>query len=185
MPEAQPKQILDADVLLTQYQRALAIARRIAGLLPNPLETIDFGGDIGEMEAFVAGGGTSTMPWTFEGKLKTLWNKTLRWPGHFAEWRTYTIAGLLDEEPIDVDGQEVVPRDVLHALLERFVELPELLFGPLALRHVLHHQLPAGPDAGGQVKHKVVLDQHQARRVLGALDMACQPVELLTDPGQH
>ena len=30
-----------------------------------------------------AGGGTSTMPWTFEGRLKTLWNKTLRWPGHF------------------------------------------------------------------------------------------------------
>ncbi len=40
-------QILDADVLLTQYQRALAIARKIAGLLPGPLETIDFGGGLG------------------------------------------------------------------------------------------------------------------------------------------
>ena len=85
---------------------------------PVDYETVDFGGDIGEMEAFVAGGGTSTMPWTFEGKLKTLWNKTLRWPGHFAEWRAYTIAGLLEEKPIDVDGQWVVPRDVLHALLD-------------------------------------------------------------------
>jgi lysine 6-dehydrogenase len=86
--------------------------------LPEDYETVDFGGDIGEMEAFVAGGGTSTMPWTFEGKLRTLWNKTLRWPGHFAEWRAYTIAGLLDEAPIDVNGQQVVPRDVLHAVLE-------------------------------------------------------------------
>ena len=85
---------------------------------PADYETVDFGGDIGEMEAFVAGGGTSTMPWTFEGKLKTLWNKTLRWPGHFAELRAYTIAGLLDEEPIDVNGQSVVPRDVLHAVLD-------------------------------------------------------------------
>ncbi|MEX1336386.1 MAG: saccharopine dehydrogenase C-terminal domain-containing protein [Candidatus Limnocylindrales bacterium] len=86
--------------------------------LAEDYETVDFGGDIGEMEAFVAGGGTSTMPWTYEGRLRTLWNKTLRWPGHFAEWRAYTIAGLLDEEPIDVNGQRVVPRDVLHAVLD-------------------------------------------------------------------
>jgi lysine 6-dehydrogenase len=86
--------------------------------LPEDYETVDFGGDIGRMEAFVAGGGTSTMPWTFEGKLKTLWNKTLRWPGHFDEWRAYTIAGLLEEEPIEVNGQSIVPRDVLHALLD-------------------------------------------------------------------
>jgi lysine 6-dehydrogenase len=85
---------------------------------PADYETVDFGGDIGEMEAFVAGGGTSTMPWTFEGQLKTLWNKTLRWPGHFAEWRAYTIAGLLSEDPIEVKGQQVVPRDVLHAVLD-------------------------------------------------------------------
>ena len=86
--------------------------------LPEDYETVDFGGEIGQMEAFVAGGGTSTMPWTFEGQLKTLWNKTLRWPGHFAEWRAYTIAGLLEEEPIEVDGQQVVPRDVLHTVLD-------------------------------------------------------------------
>jgi len=86
--------------------------------LPEDYETVDFGGEIGTMEAFVAGGGTSTMPWTLEGQLKTLWNKTLRWPGHFAEWRAYTLAGLLDEAPIEVHGQSVVPREVLHALLE-------------------------------------------------------------------
>jgi lysine 6-dehydrogenase len=85
---------------------------------PEDYETVDFGGDIGVMEAFVAGGGTSTMPWTFEGQLRTLWNKTLRWPGHFAEWRAYTIAGLLEEEPLEVDGRSVVPRHVLHELLE-------------------------------------------------------------------
>jgi len=86
--------------------------------LPEDYEIVDFGEPIGRMEAFVAGGGTSTMPWTFEGKLKTLWNKTLRWPGHFDEWRAYTNAGLLEEEPIDVDGTRVVPRDVLHALID-------------------------------------------------------------------
>lgn len=86
--------------------------------LDEDYETVDFPPPIGRMEAFVAGGGTSTMPWTFEGKLKTLWNKTLRWPGHFAEWQAYMKAGLLETEPVEAGGVKVVPRDVLHALLD-------------------------------------------------------------------
>jgi lysine 6-dehydrogenase len=81
-------------------------------------EMVEFPEPIGKMEAFVAGGGTSTMPWTFEGKLKTLWNKTLRWPGHFAEWQAYMRAGLLETDPIEVNGVKVSPRDVFHALIE-------------------------------------------------------------------
>lgn len=81
-------------------------------------EIVDFPAPIGRMEAFVAGGGTSTMPWTFEGKLRTLWNKTLRWPGHFTAWKAYMDAGLLETEPVDVAGVPVVPRDVLHAVLD-------------------------------------------------------------------
>ncbi len=86
--------------------------------LEEDYETVDFPAPIGRMEAFVAGGGTSTMPWTFEGKLRTLWNKTLRWPGHFAAWKAYMDAGLLETAPIDIGGVQVVPRDVLHALLD-------------------------------------------------------------------
>ncbi len=81
-------------------------------------ETVEFPEPIGKMEAFVAGGGTSTMPWTFEGRLKTLWNKTLRWPGHFSEWKAYMQAGLLETEPIEVQGVKVSPREVLHTLLD-------------------------------------------------------------------
>jgi len=81
-------------------------------------EIVEFPEPIGKMEAFVAGGGTSTMPWTFEGKLKTLWNKTLRWPGHYFEWKAYMQAGLLETEPIDVQGVKVSPREVLHTLLD-------------------------------------------------------------------
>ena len=81
-------------------------------------ELVEFPEPIGRMEAFVAGGGTSTMPWSFEGKLKTLWNKTLRWPGHFAEWKAYMQVGLLETAPVEVQGVKVAPRDVLHALLD-------------------------------------------------------------------
>ena len=81
-------------------------------------EIVEFPTPIGTMEAFVAGGGTSTMPWTFAGQLKTLWNKTLRWPGHFAEWQVYMRAGLLETEPVEVQGVKVSPREVLHTLLD-------------------------------------------------------------------
>jgi lysine 6-dehydrogenase len=81
-------------------------------------ETVEFPDPIGKMEAFVAGGGTSTMPWTYQGKLKTLWNKTLRWPGHFVQWKAFMDGGLLEEEPIEIQGVKVSPREVLHTLME-------------------------------------------------------------------
>jgi lysine 6-dehydrogenase len=82
------------------------------------LETVDFPLPIGKLEAFVAGGGTSTMPWTFQGRLRTLQNLTLRYPGHFAQLRAYWDLGLWDLNPIQVGEVEVVPRQVFHALFE-------------------------------------------------------------------
>jgi lysine 6-dehydrogenase len=88
------------------------------------LETVQFPEPIGALEAFVTGGGTDTMPWTFEGRLRTLENKTLRHPGHFAQLRTFYDLGLWDLKPIPVGGVEVVPRDVFHALFEPKVTFP-------------------------------------------------------------
>lgn len=81
-------------------------------------ELVDFPAPVGQLEAFTTAGGTSTMPWTFEGRLRTLQNKTLRWPGHYAQWKAYNDAGLIDLQPVTVDGQPVVPRHLLHTLLE-------------------------------------------------------------------
>jgi lysine 6-dehydrogenase len=81
-------------------------------------ELIDFPSPIGQLEAFTTAGGTSTMPWTFAGKLRTLQNKTLRWPGHYAQWITFNDAGLIGLDPVLVDGVPVVPRHLLHAILE-------------------------------------------------------------------
>jgi lysine 6-dehydrogenase len=89
------------------------------------LDTVEFPEPIGTLESFVAGGGTDTMPWTFEGRLRTLQNKTLRHPGHFAQLRAFYDLGLWDLTPIQVGDVEVVPRDVFHALFEPKVTFPE------------------------------------------------------------
>jgi lysine 6-dehydrogenase len=99
------------------------------------VETVEFlqprsrsGGEpIGTLEAFVAGGGTDTMPWTFEGRLRTLQNLTLRYPGHYAQLRAFYDLGLWDMDSIQVGDAHtrVVPRDVFHALFEPQVTYPE------------------------------------------------------------
>jgi lysine 6-dehydrogenase len=88
------------------------------------LETVQFPEPIGALEAFVTGGGIDTMPWTFEGRLRTLQNKTLRHPGHLAQLRAFYDLGLWDLKPVRARGVEVVPRDVFHALFEPKVTFP-------------------------------------------------------------
>jgi lysine 6-dehydrogenase len=89
------------------------------------LEMVEFPDSVGTLEAFVASGGTSTMPWTFEGKLRTLQNLTLRYPGHFPKLRAFWELGLWDLKPVRVGENEVVPRDVFHTLYEPKVTFPD------------------------------------------------------------
>lgn len=88
------------------------------------LEEVVFPEPVGRLESFMTGGGVSTMPWTFEGKLKTLQNKTVRYPGCYAQLRAFYDLGLWRTDPVLVAGQEVVPREVFHALFEPMVRIP-------------------------------------------------------------
>jgi len=73
---------------------------------------------VGKLEAFLIAGGVSTAPWTFRGKLQTYQLKVLRYPGTFAQLKTFSDLGLFDPKPIRIDGAEVAPRKVFHALFE-------------------------------------------------------------------
>ncbi len=72
---------------------------------------------LGELEAFVISGSMSTTPQTHLGKLERYENKVLRYPGHMHTFEAYKRLGLFSEEPIDVNGQSIVPRDLYHTLL--------------------------------------------------------------------
>ncbi|MEE9151204.1 MAG: saccharopine dehydrogenase C-terminal domain-containing protein [Thermoplasmata archaeon] len=89
-------------------------------------EEVDFPQPLNRLEAFITSGGLSTMPWTFLGKLKRLENRTLRYPGHWAQFKAFAKLGLLELEPLLVGDVEVVPRDVLHALLKPKLTQPEV-----------------------------------------------------------
>jgi lysine 6-dehydrogenase len=89
-------------------------------------EVLEFPPPLGRLEAFVTSGGLSTMPWTFEGKLDLLENRTLRYPGHWATFKAYSQLGLFDQEKMTIQGMEISPRDVFHALLEKKIFKPEV-----------------------------------------------------------
>lgn len=81
------------------------------------LEHVSFDG-IGTLEAFVTSGGTSTLPYALEGTLDTFENKTCRYPGHYESFRAFRDLGLFSNQPLPIEGMQVRPRDLYHALLE-------------------------------------------------------------------
>jgi lysine 6-dehydrogenase len=98
-------------------------------------ETLNFP-PLGELEAFVTSGGTSTAILAYEGKLLTYQNKTLRYPGHFEQFRAYKLLGLFDQNPLSLDGTKITARDFFHTLLEPKIRADET-FQDICLLRVL------------------------------------------------
>ncbi len=83
----------------------------------SELEPIEFAPPIGTLEAFHTAGGLSTMAFRYEGKIPTMEYKTLRYPGHAKIMEAIRDLGLLEQEPIPVDGIRVSPRAVAVAAM--------------------------------------------------------------------
>lgn len=159
-------------------------------------ELIDFP-PFGKLEADVTSGGTSTSPWTFEGRLQRLENRTLRYPGHFEWLRAFKTLGLFSEEPLQVHGETVIPRQVFHTLLEPKITAP--VIRDVAAIRVIGKGLKNGKPATVRVDlidyydentgftamerltgwHCALMMSLQAR---GVIQPGCSPVETAVDP---
>lgn len=91
----------------------------------SEVEPVAFPEPVGELEAFHTGGGISTMPFRWEGKVEEMEYKTLRYPGHVAIMRPIRQLGLLSNEPVMVKGQQVVPRDLFIAAATPTLRKPD------------------------------------------------------------
>jgi lysine 6-dehydrogenase len=91
----------------------------------SDVEPVYFPDPVGELEAFHTAGGLSTMPWTYQGRVRSMEYKTLRYPGHAVIMRAIRSLGLLDLMPIAVRGQNIVPRDVFIACAEPRLRQPD------------------------------------------------------------
>ncbi len=142
------------------YADALRNGERVRVPCLDEIATVDFPG-LGKLEAFATSGGTSTCPDTFAGKLQTYEYKTLRYPGHIQKFVAYRDAGLLSEEPIDVRGVKVKPRDVLATLLRPRLTRPQG-------RDLVALMVEArGPDGAGRW---VLLDRFDEKTGFSAME---------------
>jgi lysine 6-dehydrogenase len=91
----------------------------------SELETVEFPEPIGALEAFHTGGGISTLPFAYQGKIDVMEYKTLRYPGHAAIMRPIRDLGLLDTKPVLVKGQRVIPRDLFIAAVHPKLHKPQ------------------------------------------------------------
>jgi lysine 6-dehydrogenase len=113
------KLVFNVEGLVAEYtDDAIAVRDRKLAHIPTltEVEEIEWP-ELGTMEAFVTSGGTSTAPYSFEGKLNNYEYKTIRFPGHCERMRIFMDFGFWSEEKIAVDGTVVRPREVFNKLM--------------------------------------------------------------------
>ena len=83
----------------------------------SEIEYVDFPPPVGRLEAFHTGGGISTLPWAYQGKVRTMEYKTLRYPGH-----AHIMRAVRDLVALRVEVRGQNGRKVAWQLLDRYDE---------------------------------------------------------------
>jgi lysine 6-dehydrogenase len=108
--------------LINEYTGKAAVLRDYR-LAEEPvlegLEEMEFPEPVGKCEAAFTSGGSSTLPWTYAGRIRELDYKTIRYPGHYHLLQGLAALGLFSREPVTVEGQQVIPLEVLRELFMR------------------------------------------------------------------
>jgi lysine 6-dehydrogenase len=113
--------VFSANGLINEYVEPCLVLREGKLAWREPLadvEELTFPRPFGKLEAFNTSGGSSTLPYTFRGRVKSLDYKTIRYPGHCDKFRLLFDLGLTDMKPVEIDRKSVIPRHLLIQRLE-------------------------------------------------------------------
>lgn len=113
-----------AEGLIDEYMRSAHIVeggRVIEVPALSGLEEIEFPG-VGKLEAFYTDG-LRTLLHTMPG-VESMWEKTLRYPGHVEKIKLLKALGFFDDEPVTAEGVQMPPRLMTARLLERSLRRP-------------------------------------------------------------
>jgi len=164
---------------------------------PAEYELVEFEPPFGVLEAFPAGG-ASTTPWTLGEGMRSFRNKVLRYPGHAAQFRAFRDLGLFEEEVVLAGGLRIRPRDVYHALMEPKIRADASIRDAVIAR-VVASGTKDGEPAEATVDFRAWYDDvlgftameestgwHAAivcrLMASGAIEPGARPVELAVDP---
>src|SRR5690606_5101053 len=89
------------------------------------VEPVEFAPPLGTLEAFLTAGGISRMPYDYEGRVPSMFYKTLRYPGHAAVMRAMRAIGLMSREPLDFGECRLSPREMFIRAVTPHLTDPE------------------------------------------------------------
>jgi lysine 6-dehydrogenase len=81
------------------------------------IEKVSFPKPYENMEAFLTDG-VATLLFTMKGRVRTMDEKTVRYPGHAEQIKTLIATGLTSTKPVQVEGVRIAPRKFLSSVLE-------------------------------------------------------------------
>lgn len=117
-PPLMYQQVFSLEGLMGLYTRPVFVVEdgRLVQLPPmSGLEKCEFPDPVGACEA--AYSDAHSVPYTLGHKVKRLAEKTVRYRGHFGKMKVLQELGFLDDNPVSVGDQTVIPRQVTMALL--------------------------------------------------------------------
>ncbi len=126
-PPLNYQMVFSSEGLINEYWEPVTILQngKIKTVDPmSAIEALHFE-KLPPLEAFYTSGGTSTLPQTFQDKIDFLDYKTIRYQGHCELFRPMLELGLASREKISVKGQQVEPRSVFKAVLEKALNFSE------------------------------------------------------------
>jgi lysine 6-dehydrogenase len=113
--------------LLNEYTGKCAVLRdwnRTEVDALTGLEIINFPEPVGPCEAAFTSGGSSTLPWSFAGRVRSLDYKTVRYPGHYEKLQALAALGFFEDREVEVESVRVAPWKVLRVLAEEKLTFP-------------------------------------------------------------
>jgi saccharopine dehydrogenase-like NADP-dependent oxidoreductase len=131
--------------LIDEYIRDVSIiseGKKIMVPALSGLEEVEFP-EVGKLEAFYTDG-LRTLASSIKG-VDSMWEKTLRYPGHVDKVKLLRDLGFFDEEPVPIRGGKIIPKYVTARILERSLWMPEI--GDLLAMRVEVSGVKDGKDA--------------------------------------
>ncbi len=114
--------VFSVEGLINEYVEKAAVIRDGKLMYIDPmsaLEEIEFPAPYCMLEAFSTSGGLSTLTQYFEGKVKNLDYKTIRYKGHCEKMKTLLDLGFATNEPMMVGGSVKTNREFFADLLRK------------------------------------------------------------------
>jgi lysine 6-dehydrogenase len=114
--------VFSVEGLINEYVERAEVIRDGVHTTIDPmsgLEDIEFPPPFGTLEAFSTSGGLSWLPRLFEGKVRELDYKTIRYCGHCEKFKTLLDLGFATNEPMMMGGGVKTNREFFEDLLKR------------------------------------------------------------------